>query len=151
MMKEEKNIKIKIFAVIVRGEEEDDEPERDNVRITAEGTMSFDGNRIEISYDEILGEEGNARNVLSFDIKEPDIVTLDRSGAVRCVMTFAENGRYGTVYDMGFAAMDITVATRRISNKIRFEKGGVLLLEYGTEIQNVSVQTSKFRFQITVI
>ena len=132
----------------MRGEGED--AEKDNVRITSIGTMSFDGNRIEIAYEETMGENGMAFNILSFDIREPDIVTLVREGAVSCVMTFSENGRYGGLYDMGFAAFDFTVATRNISNKLNFEKGGVLLLDYNTEIQGVAVQTSRFRFDISV-
>ena len=150
-MKQEKKVKIKIFAIVINGEEGDEKPERDNIRITAEGVMSYDGKRVEICYDEIMGEDGKAKNILSFDPSEPNIVTLDRSGAVKCVMTFSENGRYGTLYHMGFAAFDLTIATQRICNKITFEKGGTLLLDYGTEIQNVSVQTSRFRFDISVI
>ena len=150
-MKEEKKVKIKIFAIVIRGEEGDEEPEKDNIRITSEGVMSFDGKRVEICYDEIMGEDGHAQNILSFDVNEPNMVTLERSGAVSCIMTFSENGRYGGLYDMGFAAFDFTVVTKRISNKLTFEKGGILMLDYSTEIQNVSVQTSRFRFDISPI
>ena len=148
-MKTEKKVKIKIFAVVVRGEGED--AEKDNIRITSEGTMSFDGKRVEICYDETMDDVGVAQNTLSFDVKEPGIVTLVREGAVSCVMTFSENGRYGGLYNMGFASFDFTVATKRISNKLSFEKGGVLLLDYNTELQGVAVQTSRFRFDISVI
>ena len=98
-----------------------------------------------------MGENGMAFNTLSFDVGEPDIVTLVREGAVSCLMTFSENGRYGGLYNMGFAAFDFIVATKNISNKIKFEKGGVLLLDYNTEIQGVAVQASRFRFDIAVI
>ena len=148
-MKQEKQVKIKIFAVVVRGEGED--AEKDNIRITSEGTMSFDGKSVEICYAETMDDAGIAQNTLSFDVKEPSIVTLVREGAVSCVMTFSENGRYGGLYNMGFASFDFTVATKRISNKVAFEKGGVLLLDYNTEIQGVAVQTSRFRFVISVI
>ena len=148
-MKNEKKVKIKIFAIVMRGE--GDDVEKDNVRITSEGTMTSDGKRIEICYDEIMGEDGHAQNILSFDIKEPNIVTLERSGAVSCVMTFSENGRYGGLYHMGFATFDFTVATKRIANGLTFEKGGILLLDYNTEIQGVAMQTSRFRFDISVI
>ena len=148
-MKTEKKVKIKIFAVVVRGEGED--AEKDNIRITSEGTMSFDGNRVEICYDETMDDAGVAQNTLSFDVQEPGIVTLVREGAVSCVMTFSENGRYGGLYNMGFASFDFTVATKRISNKLTFEKGGVLLLDYNTELQGVAVQTSRFRFDISVL
>lgn len=150
-MKKEKKVKIKIFALVISGEQGDEKPEKDHIRITAEGVMSFDGKRVNIYYDEMMGEDGQSKNVLSFDCNEPNIVTLDRSGAVNCVMTFSENGRYGTLYHMGFGALDLTIATKRISNRITFENGGTLLLDYGTEIQNVSVQLSRFRFDISVI
>ncbi|MBR7161739.1 MAG: DUF1934 domain-containing protein [Clostridia bacterium] len=148
-MKKEKQVKIKIFAVVVRGEGED--ADKDNIRITSEGTMSFDGKRVEICYVEMMGEEGAAHNTLSFDVTEPNIVTLVREGAVSCVMTFSENGRYGGLYNMGFASFDFTVATKRISNKLSFEKGGVLLLDYNTELQGIAMQNSRFRFDISVL
>ena len=148
-VKQEKQVKLKIFANVVRGEGED--ADKENIRITSVGTMTFDDNRIEISYEEAMGENGMAYNILSFDVNEPNIVTLVREGAVSCVMTFSENGRYGGLYDMGFAAFDFTVATRNISNKINFEKGGVLLLDYNTELQGVAVQASRFRFDISVV
>ena len=59
----EKKIKIKIFAVVSRGE--GDEAEREKIRITGNGVMTCEGNRIEIRYDEILGEDGPAVNTLS--------------------------------------------------------------------------------------
>ena len=148
-MKQEKKVKIKIFAIVVRGEGE--EAEKDNIRITSEGTMTFDGKRVEICYAETMDDAGIAQNTLSFDVKDPGIVTLVREGAVSCVMTFSENGRYGGLYDMGFAAFDFTVATRSISNKLSFEKGGVLLLDYNTELQGIAVQESRFRFDISVL
>ena len=148
-MKKEKKVKIKIFAVVVRGEGED--AEKDNIRITSEGQMTFDGKRVEICYVETMDDAGVAQNTLSFDVQEPGIVTLVREGAVSCVMTFSENGRYGGLYNMGFASFDFTVATKRISNKLTFEKGGILLLDYNTELQGVAVQTSRFRFDISVI
>ncbi|MBQ3489271.1 MAG: DUF1934 domain-containing protein [Clostridia bacterium] len=149
MKKQQKQVKIKIFAIVVRGEGE--EAEKDNIRITSEGTMSFDGKRVEICYVESMGENGMAHNALSFDVKEPNMVTLAREGAVSCVMTFSENGRYGGLYNLGFASFDFTVATKRISNKVSFEKGGILLLDYNTELQGIAVQASRFRFDISVI
>ena len=149
MKKQEKQVKIKIFAIVVRGE--GDDAEKDNIRITSEGTMTFDGKRVEICYTETMDDAGMAQNTLSFDVNEPNMVTLAREGAVSCVMTFSENGRYGGLYNMGFASFDFTVATRRISNKLTFEKGGVLLLDYNTELQGIAVQTSRFRFDISVM
>ena len=143
----EKNVKIKIFAVVMRGEEDD--VEKDNIRITCDGVMHSDGERIEILYDEVMGEDGVAHNTLSFLIAEPNIVTLAREGAMSCVMTFSENCRYRGNYNMGFLDFDFTVATKRVENNVSFEKGGVILLDYNTEMQGVSMQNSRFRFTIT--
>ena len=146
-MNNEKNVKIKIFAIVMRGEEDD--VEKDNIRITCDGVMHFDGERIEIVYDEIMGEDGIAHNTLSFLASEPEVVTLAREGAMSCVMTFSENCRYRGNYNMGFLSFDFTVATKRVENNVSFEKGGVLILDYNTEIQGVSMQNSRFRFTIT--
>ncbi len=143
----EKNVKIKIFAIVMRGEEDD--VEKDNIRITCDGVMRFDGERIEILYDEVTNEDGVAHNTLSFLASEPEVVTLAREGAMSCVMTFSENCRYRGNYNMGFLSFDFTVATKRVENNVSFEKGGVLILDYNTEIQGVSMQNSRFRFTIT--
>ena len=142
----EKKIKIKIFAVVSRGE--GDEAEREKIRITGNGVMACEGSLIEIRYDEILGEDGPAVNTLSFDTGDRSVVTLVREGAVSSVMTFSEKARYGGNYDAGFAAFEFTVAARRVSNTVSFENGGVLVLDYNTEIQGVAVQESRFRFDI---
>ena len=64
-VKQEKQVKLKIFANVVRGEGED--ADKENIRITSVGTMTFDDNRIEISYEEAMGENGMAYNILSFE------------------------------------------------------------------------------------
>ncbi len=147
MTQNEKNVKIKIFAVVMRGEEDD--IEKDNIRITCDGVMRFDGERVEIEYEEAMGEDGVALNTLSFLVSDPSVVTLSRTGAVSCVMTFSENCRYRGTYDMIMLSFDFTVATKRVENKLSFEKGGTLILDYNTEIQGVSMQNSRFRFTIT--
>ena len=142
----EKNVKIKIFAVVARGDDE----EKENIRIVSDGVMTFDGTRLEIRYDEIMGDDGPATNTLSFDESERGVVTLIREGAVSAVMTFSDGGRFGGVYRAGgIASFEFTVATRRVVNDLSFEKGGTLLLDYNTEIQGVAVQTSRFSFEIT--
>lgn len=145
----EKNVKIKLFAAIMRGE--GDDVEKDNIRLTSEGVMRLDGDRLEISYEEVMGEDGCVENVLSFSPAEPNIVTIVREGAASTVMTFSEKGRYKCKYNVGFAEFDMTVATQSIANKVTFEKGGVLRLDYTTEIQGVALQTSRFRFDITCL
>ncbi len=132
----------------MRGEEDD--IEKDNLRITCDGVMRFDGERIEITYEELMGEEGASLNKLSFLASEPEVVTLDREGPGSCVMTFSEKCRYRGMYNMGFLSFEFTVATKRVENHVTFEKGGVLILDYNTEVQGVSMQNSRFRFTISV-
>lgn len=144
----EKKVKVRIFAVLTRGE--DDDVEKDNVRITCDGVMRLDGDRVEIVYEETMGDEGTATNTLTFSVREPEVVTLAREGSASCVMTFSEKCRYRGTYHMGFLSFDFTVATRRVENGVNFERGGVMLLDYNTETQGVSMQNSRFRFTITV-
>ena len=142
----ERSIKLKLFAVVARGEGANEEKE--NIRTACDGVMTFDGERIEIHYEELMGEQGLSRNTLSFLTADRNVVTLIREGVFSSVMTFSENDRYHGVYHADFASFDFTVATRDVKNKITFEKGGTLLLDYNTEIQGVPVQTSLFRFEI---
>ncbi len=149
VMREEKKVKIKIFAIVMRGE--GDDVDKDNIRITSEGVMSIEDGRVEVAYEELMGEDGYVQNVLSFAADEPGVVTLVREGSASTVMTFSEKGRYKGTYDVGFASFEMTVAAKSVSNKVTFEKGGVLLLDYNTELQGVSVQSSRFRFTISCI
>lgn len=142
-----KKIRISILAAIVRGEGE--EQEKDNVKITGDGVMTLENGRIEIRYDEIMGEDGRAENILSFAVEDKNVITLVRDGAISSVMTFSENVRYGGNYNLGFAEFDFTVATRHVSNTVTFESGGLIFLDYSTEIQGVAVQSAKFRFEIS--
>ena len=144
MMK--RKVKIKIFAVVSRGE--GDEKDRDHIRITGDGLMTYDKGRIEIRYDEIMGEDGPAVNTLSFDTSDCGVVTLIREGVVSSVMTFSERERYSGNYNAGFAVFEFTVATKHVLNTVTFEKGGRLVLDYNTEIQGVAVQSSRFQFDI---
>ena len=145
----EKNVKIKLFATIVRGEGEDEE--KDRVRLTSDGVMTLDGDRVEIVYQELMGEDGYVGNTLSFSLADPNVVTIVREGAASTVMTFSEKGRYKANYDVGFANFEMIVSTQYISNGVSFEKGGVLRLDYTTEIQGVALQSSRFRFDITCL
>ena len=148
MMK--RKVKIKIFATIRRGE--DDDAEKDNIRMTGNGMMTLNRQgRIEIRYDEITGDDGPAINTLSFDVEDSGVITLVREGIVSSVMTFSENKRYGGNYRADFAAFEFTVATKRVSNTVTFEKGGQIILDYNTEIQGVALQSSCFRFDIACI
>jgi hypothetical protein len=52
-------------------------------------------------------------------------------------------------FHRSFLSFDFTVATRRVENGVSFERGGVMLLDYNTETQGVSMQNSRFRFTIT--
>lgn len=142
----EKNIKLKLFASISRGEGE--EEEKENIRITSDGVMTQTGDRVEICYEEFLEEEGVLKNTLSFLLSDRNVVTLIREGAISNVMTFSENGRYNGLYHSSLATFHMTVATKHVENKISFEKGGVLLLLYNTEVQGVPLQSSRFRFEI---
>lgn len=148
-MTEEKKVKIKVFAIVMRGE--GDEVDKDNIRITSEGVMTLCDDRVEIAYEELMGEDGYVENVLSFAPSDPGVVTIVREGAASAVMTFSEKGRYKCKYDVGFANFDMTVATKSVKNGVTFEKGGVLLLDYSTEIQGVALQSSRFRFTITCL
>jgi len=142
----EKKVKIKISAAISRGEGKD--AERETIRVTGDGVMTCHGNRIELRYDEILGDDAPALSTLSFDTADCGVITLVREGAVSSVMTFSEKARYSGNYDAGFAVFEFTVVARRVSNTVSFENGGVIILDYSTEIQGVAVQASRFRFDI---
>ncbi len=144
-----KNIKIRIFGTMERGE--GDDPEKESVKIEGDGVMALDGERLTVCYDEFMDENEHVKCTISFDVGEPSVVTLVREGAVHAVLTFSEQARYSGKYDLGFAEMQVTVSARRVANGVTFDHGGTLFLDYSTEVQGVALQTARFRFEISPV
>lgn len=126
----------------------DSEPE--HIEFTTDGTLSDDGNRIEVSYEEseLCGMAG-ARTTLLFDKVSPGLVTMVRTGSYTTSLVFnAAEVRQRCMYDTGIMPpFELSVLTRRIDNRLSYE-GGTLTLDYIIEMRGVKTEFNSLVMEV---
>lgn len=125
------------------------EPER--IEFSTEGTLSDDGKRIEISYDEsdLCGMNGS-RTTLLFDKISPNLITMVRTGEYNASLVFNAVGqRQRCMYDTGILPpFELSVLTRRIDNCLSYENGGTLSLDYIIEMRGVKTEYNSMFLEV---
>ena len=99
------------------GDEVSAEPEI--MEINSMGTMTDDGERISISYEEseATGMMGSTTTV-SFLKSAPHIITMARSGAVSATLVFEEGKRHHCVYNTPIMPFEVCVHTMKVENNL---------------------------------
>lgn len=124
------------------------EPER--IEFTTDGTLSDDGKRIEISYEEsnLCGMAGS-RTTLLFDKAVPELVTMVRTGTHTSSLVFnAADRRQRCMYDTGIVPpFELCVLTRSIDNSLTYE-GGKLALDYIIEMRGVKTEYNNLLMEV---
>ena len=116
-------------------EEQEDE---DVIEIFTEGRLHLSDGMIRLSYTEHDADSGEVKTVLSFSEKTPTLVTMSRSGAVNTTFVFEVGKRTKCVYNLMFAAMELTVFTIGIDNRLLTD--GVITIEYCIEVRGSNVE-----------
>lgn len=112
----------------------------DDCDMSAVGTLTDDGERIEIKYSEPEdGGMGNTATQISFDNEEPGIITLFRSGDVSSALVFEEGKRHMCSYRTPELSFEICVKSELVKNNITSE-GGELELDYFLEFHGASAE-----------
>ena len=126
---------------------EAEKPEVDILEINSVGTMSDDGKRISISYNETeaSGMDGSVTSV-SFLKDAPEILTMTRDGAVSATLVFEEEKRHHCIYKTPFMPFEVCVKTKKVVNNLLV--GGTLELDYIVEIRGAKAERTKFKMQI---
>ena len=105
--------------------------------------------RITLRYEEseLSGMEGTTTELI-FTKDEPTLVTLRRTGTVRCALVMEEHRQHSGVYETPIMPLDLTVTTHSLTNTIT-EDGGKLdaysSLRFGT------VTTTRTRLKVDVL
>lgn len=132
-----------LYAV---AERESAEPEK--MQIKTEGTFTVtDDGKVQISYDEseLTGMEGSS-TVVSFDMREPDTVTMIRTGAVSTTLVFEKGKRHHCVYSTPYMPFEVCVRTLDVANGLG--DGGKLSIDYIVEIRGARAERTKFSMRI---
>lgn len=132
-------------------EDEEDSPksngDEDTLELGAQGYISDDGDRIEICYDEseLTGMEG-ASTTLSFDKKNPALVTMLRGGSVTTAMVFEQKKRHICVYETPYMPFELCIHTLAVRNELLTR--GMLYLDYVVEFKGAQAERTKFTMMI---
>ena len=119
----------------------------DLLELTAEGFISDDGERIEKTYDEsdLTGMEG-ATTKISFDKKNPELVTMLRGGSVTTAMVFEQKKRHICVYETPYMPFELCIYTLKVCNELALR--GLLYLDYIVEFKGAQAERTKFTVMI---
>ena len=121
----------------------DQEP--DVIELVTEGTMEFEDNGWNISYEEsdLTGLSGV---VTTFRV-EPGKIILSRTGRLTSQMVFQEGVDHSSLYQMEFGALMITVCATRIFAQIG-EGAGMIDLVYNIDIEQSATGTVDYHLEI---
>ena len=132
---------------------EDALPENDEVEAEVfftEAVMDISSTGIfTIRYEEseLSGMDGTTTELI-FSKNEPSLVTLRRTGTVRCAIVMEEHRQHSGVYQTPVMPLDLTVTTHSLTNTIT-EDGGVLDAYYS--IRFGTVTTTRTRLKVEVL
>lgn len=132
----------------IRSEQRYEGQQADLIELTTEGVLSRNGeNAWRITYEEsaLTGLEGVQTN---FRV-QPNMVHLERTGALQSVMEFEENVRHDSLYQMDFGALMIGIVARKIKYEIN-EQGGYLDVFYDIQIEQNQAGSVSYHVGIQV-
>jgi uncharacterized beta-barrel protein YwiB (DUF1934 family) len=133
---------------------EDALPENDEVEAEVfftEAVMDISSTGIfTIRYEEseLSGMEGTTTELI-FTKDEPSLVTLRRTGTVRCAIVMEEHRQHSGVYQTPVMPLDLTVTTHSLTNTIT-EDGGVLDAYYSIRFGTVTTTRTRLKMEVTV-
>ena len=133
---------------------EDALPENDEVEAEVfftEAVMDISSTGIfTIRYEEseLSGMEGTTTELI-FSKNEPSLVTLRRTGTVRCAIVMEEHRQHSGVYQTPVMPLDLTVTTHSLTNTIT-EDGGVLDAYYSIRFGTVTTTRTRLKVEVTV-
>ncbi len=125
--------------------EEEAQPER--TQIKTYGTFEVEGDTAKICYDEteLTGLEGS-QTLVSFDMREPKVITMMRTGAVSTTLVFEKGRRHHCSYRTMYMPFEVCVHTLDVKNT--FDTNGCIELDYIVEIRGARAERNKFSMRV---
>lgn len=129
-------------------EETNEDEDGEVMELFAEGRLRVTDESVQLTYTE-HDEEGRAevKTVLAFTQKDPNYVTMSRTGAVNTTFIFEVGRRSKCVYDLTFGAMELTIYTLAIDNRLATD--GVITLDYCIEIRGSDVERRSVTVEVS--
>ena len=113
------------------------------------GTLRVADGRLELSYleSELTGMSGS-RTSVSFDYKNPGVVSMIRTGSVSTVLIFEEGKRNICAYNTELMAFEICISTQKVMNNLTLE-GGEIDIKYNVEFRGTTTERSHVHIKVT--
>ena len=119
----------------------------EHMDFVTEGTLSSDGGRISLKYNDSELFDGETTGVtLTFDEATPGLVTMLRSGSVSTALVFEAGQRHISVYKTPYMPFELCIRTRKIANRLLFD--GTLELDYFIEVHGVRTERTKMKIVV---
>lgn len=116
--------------------------------MTTEATISDDGEKVILEYDEFLSEDsGVTHTSVSFEKSKPGTVFLTREGEVDMTCVIEEKMRYRFKYDIGVCALELMAVGKSVKNHL-LDKSKSAKLEYDMEMNGAKVQSCEIKIYI---
>lgn len=107
------------------------------------GTLSLREGRLYLSYTEPPMEGEDVCNTeISFNICEPECVTITRSGGVSASFVLKEGSRSISVYKTPFGPIEMCVWAKKVDNTMSAE-GGSVTMDYTVELKGMTAQHTR--------
>ena len=117
-------------------EERDDDG---TIEIFTEGSLRIADGAVTLTYTETDAENnGTLKTTLRFYENEPESVNMIHFGEVNTSFLFEPHKRTKCVYNLPFGAMELTIRTTRVDN--RLVEDGTLVLDYYLEIRGANAE-----------
>ena len=106
------------------------------------------GGRITLAYEDATDDaEQPVPTKLSFAESDPGLITLERDGFLRSVMTFEAGKRHRATYKTPLGGFEMTVFSRSVENALSAD-GGTLTLDYSVEFRGAAEQKVKIELDV---
>ncbi len=124
-----------------------EEIQPETVEINTVGSLSCEGGRVELSYEEteVTGMEGT-RTLLTYLEGQENIVSILREGEVTTALVFEEGKRHHCVYNTPYMPFQICTHTLKIDNRLLSEK--YIELDYIVEIRGAMAERTRLRMEL---
>lgn len=120
-----------------------DDAEESEYAMDCRGTLEIRGGRLYLSYSEPQTDgEDVCDTEISFDIADPDCVTVTRSGGVSASFVLRAGSRGISVYKTPFGPIEMCVLAKKISNTMNIN-GGVISMDYTVELKGMTAQRTR--------
>ena len=121
--------------------------------IETEGVISRENGTVRIILDDsYLVGDVESKIIFSFEEENPNSVIMVRTVLGNCAYVFDDKmRRQPCSCNVGIYPFEITVCTEDICNKITYEKGGTMIVDYNIDINGIPADGSKLKLKVEPI